>query len=267
MLEASLMTRIGTIGLALAAAGCAAKAAGSGGRLVDLTHALDASTIFWPTEPGFRLEKVFEGMTEAGYFYAANRFAAPEHGGTHIDAPYHFHSAGRTVDAIPLESLVAPGVLVDVSPACAKDPDYLATTADFLAWEERNGRIAERTIVLIRTGWGERWPDPGRYLGTALTGPEAVEHLRFPGLHPAAAHWLVLKRSVAAVGIDTASIDHGRSRDYAAHVALFERNVPALENVAGLHLLPESGFTVVALPMKIAGGSGAPARIVAILPD
>ncbi len=258
--------RLWTVGLALAAAGCAAKTAGPGGRIVDLTHTLDAETIYWPTEPGFKLEKVAEGMTEGGYFYAANRFSSAEHGGTHIDAPYHFHSAGRTIDTIPLEKLIGPGVLVDVSPACAKDHDYLVTTADFLAWEEQHGRIPDGTIVLIRTGWEDYWPDRERYLGTGLTGAEAVANLHFPGLHPAAANWLTVQRDIRAVGIDTASIDYGPSKEFATHVALFERNIPALENVANLHVLPPAGFTVIALPIKIAGGSGAPARIVALIP-
>jgi kynurenine formamidase len=258
--------RIGTFGLALAAAGCAGKNAVPGQRIVDLTHAFDAATIYWPTEPGFRLDKISEGPTDAGYFYAANRISAPEHGGTHIDAPYHFHASGLKVDAIPLESLVGAGIVVDVSVASSADRDYLVTTSDVLAWEERNGRLPARAIVLLRTGWSDRWPDRERYLGTALTGEAAAEDLHFPGLHPAAAQWLAVQRGIAAVGIDTASIDYGPSKSFASHVALFERNIPALENVANLGALPESGFTVIALPMKIAGGTGAPARIIALLP-
>jgi kynurenine formamidase len=121
-------------------------------------------------------------------------------------------------------------------------------------------------IVLLRTGWGEKWGDRAAYLGTDATGPAAVAKLRFPGLAPAAAKWLVEHRRVKAIGIDTASIDHGPSTHFQAHVALCGANVPIFENVAGLERLPGQGAFVAALPMKIAGGSGGPLRIVARLP-
>jgi kynurenine formamidase len=117
--------------------------------------------------------------------------------------------------------------------------------------------------VLLRTGWGARWGDRGAYLGTALTGPEAVSELHFPGLHPDAARWLVTEREVKAVGLDTPSIDYGQSELFESHVTLFEANVPAFENVASLDRLPPKGFVVAALPMKIRGGTGGPLRIVA----
>jgi kynurenine formamidase len=122
-------------------------------------------------------------------------------------------------------------------------------------------------IVLLRTGWSRHWPDRAKYLGTDQRGEEAVSNLHFPGLHPSAAQWLTGRRRVKAVGIDTASIDHGQSQRFQSHVTLFEHQVPALENVAYLDQLPVSGFTVIALPMKIAGGSGAPLRIVAVIDE
>jgi kynurenine formamidase len=237
------------------------------GRIVDLTHAFDEGTIYWPTETGFQLERVAFGPTPAGYFYAANRLCAAEHGGTHIDAPIHFHEDRDTVDAIPLERLIGPGIVVDASESCRRDPDYRVRVDDFLAWEERNGRIPEGAIVLLRTGFGRHWPDRTRYMGTAERGAEAVAKLHFPGLDPEAAHWLATERSIGAIGLDTPSIDHGPSTRFESHVALFARNIPALENVANLHELPETGITVIALPMKIAGGSGGPTRIVAVVRD
>lgn len=238
----------------------------AGHQLVDLTHALDEHTIFWPTEKGFRLEKGPAGLTRQGYYYAANRFFMAEHGGTHIDAPIHFHQNRQTVDQIPLDRLMGPGVVIDVTRQCAQDRDYLVSVDDLLAWERRQESNLERTIVLLRTGFGKYWPDRHSYLGTRATGRAAVAQLRFPGLDPAAAVWLARRRSVRAVGIDTASIDHGQSTRFAAHVRLCEHNVPALENVAHLDRLPPSGFTVVALPIKIAGGTGGPCRIVALVP-
>ena len=255
---------LGFAGIAL----CANSAFGElAGRIIDLTHAFDSETIFWPTEEGFVLEKGAEGVVEQGYYYAAHRFRMAEHGGTHIDAPIHFHADGWTVDEIPLDRLVGPAVLVDVSVRCAKDPDHRASVADFEAWEKQHGRIPARSIVLIHTGFGRFWPDRKAYLGTDERGAPAVAKLHFPGLHPDAARWLIAERKIGAVGLDTASIDHGPSKQFETHRVLFEANVPAFENLAALDELPASGFSVVALPIKIRGGSGGPLRAIAILPD
>jgi kynurenine formamidase len=236
-------------------------------RLIDLTHPFNEETIYWPTEEGFKLIPEAAGVTDEGYYYAANRFVCAEHGGTHIDAPRHFAENGQTVDELPLERLVGPAVCVDVSDKCAADPDYQVTVEDFQAWELFGGTSLEDQIVLIYTGFGSRWPDREKYLGTAEQGKAAVAKLHFPGLDPVAADWLVSKRRVRMVGIDTASIDHGQTRDYPTHVRLFRDNVPALENVANLDKLPPYGFTLAALPIKITGGSGGPTRIVAILDE
>jgi len=236
-------------------------------RLIDLTHPFDAQTIYWPTEAGFKLERGKAGVTDQGYYYVANRFTCAEHGGTHIDAPRHFAEHGQTVDEIPIERLVGPAVCVDVSQKCLADPDYQVSVEDFTDWEQAHGKSLEDKIVLIRTGFGRYWPDRQKYLGTAEQGRAAVAKLHFPGLDAAAADWLISRRRVRMVGIDTASIDHGQTRTYPTHVRLFRDNVPALENVAQLDRLPAAGFTIAALPMKIAGGSGGPCRIVAILDE
>ncbi|TWT36890.1 Kynurenine formamidase [Posidoniimonas corsicana] len=233
----------------------------------DLTHAFDAQTIYWPTEPGFVLQQEKNGVTERGYFYASNRFAAPEHGGTHIDAPHHFSKPGQTVEQIPLTRLVGDGVCVDVSRRCAADPDYLVTVEDLRDWEAEHGGSLEDKIVLLRTGYAAHLGDRTAYLGTSKTGEAAVQELHFPGLDPTAAEWLATKRRVKSVGIDTASIDNGPSQMFQSHVNLFRHNVPALENVALPADLPPRGFRVVALPMKIAGGSGAPCRVIAIVAE
>jgi kynurenine formamidase len=235
------------------------------GKLVDLTHSFDADTIYWPTADGFRLEKEHDGVTDKGYYYAANKFCAAEHGGTHVDAPIHFNAKGRTVDALPLEQLIAPGILVNVVNAARASRDYRVAVRDFEEWEARYGQIPRGAIVLLRTDYAAFWRDRRRYLGTDRRGPRGVKELHFPGLHADAARWLVAERGVAAVGIDTASIDLGRTPRFETHVALSEQQVPAFENLANLDQLPPKNFTVVALPMKIRGGSGAPLRIVAII--
>jgi kynurenine formamidase len=236
------------------------------GEVVDLSHVYDSSTIFWPTSETFRLEKVAEGMTPGGYYYAANNVFTSEHGGTHIDSPIHFAKGKQTVDQLPLERLIGPAVVIDVTDRADRDADYQVTAADIQQAEARDGEIQPDSIVLIRTGFSRRWPDRARYLGTAERGTEAVAKLHFPGLHPDAARWLVENRQFKAIGIDTASIDYGQSTEYESHRTLFERDIPAFENLAALDRLPLRGATIVALPMKIGGGSGAPLRAIAILP-
>jgi kynurenine formamidase len=233
---------------------------------VDLNHPIDEETIYWPTEEHFHLEVLSYDFTEPGVFYAANRFEAAEHGGTHIDAPIHFARRGRSVDEIPLEQLLGPAVVVDVSAKAMANRDYEVGVNDLTEWEAKNGEIPEGAIVFLRTGYGRFWPDRLRYMGTDRRGEEALAELHFPGLAPEAARWLVESRKIAAVGLDTPGIDAGQSKLFETHRVLFQANVPAIENVARLEELPPTGAFVVALPMKIRGGSGAPVRVVAWIP-
>lgn len=234
-------------------------------RVIDLSHAFDASTVYWPTAESFKLETDFEGTTEQGYYYSAYRYSAAEHGGTHLDAPVHFAKGRHSVDQIPLEQLMGSGVLIDVTRQCATNPDYLVSVADIQNWEKQYGRIPLGSIVFLRTGFGKYYPERKKYLGTDERGAGAVPKLHFPGLDPAAARWLTQNRTIKAIGLDTASIDRGQSTLFESHRILFDKNIPAFENVANLDQLPIKGFSVIALPMKIAGGSGGPLRIVATL--
>ncbi len=236
------------------------------GQLVDLSHTYDQTTIFWPTSSPFALKKVADGETPAGFYYAANDFSAAEHGGTHIDAPAHFGKGRMSVDRLPLESLMAPAVVIDITQASAANADYRVTVEDVSRFEQQHGAIPSGSIVLLKTGFASRWPNVETYLGTAERGEAGVAKLHFPGLHPDTATWLVSNRSVKAVGIDTASIDYGQSMLYETHRILNGRDIPAFENLASLDRLPPTGSFVIALPMKIGGGSGAPLRAVAIIP-
>jgi len=246
--------------------GCTKPAPFPSGRWIDLSHDFSSETIYWPTAEPFKLDTVSAQRTPAGFYYAANNFRAAEHGGTHLDAPIHFAEGRKTVDQIPLEQLIAPAVVIDVSEKVQADRDYQIGVDDFAAWEIRYGKIPDKTIVLLRTGYGKFWPDRLKYLGTEKRGPDAVAELHFPGLHPEAARWLVANRNINAIGLDTPSIDYGQSKLFESHQILFERNIPAFENVANLDQLPVMGATVFALPMKIKGGSGGPLRIVALVP-
>jgi kynurenine formamidase len=160
--------------------------------------------------------------------------------------------------------LIGPAAVVDVSERAT--PDYLLTVDDLTAWEDRHGLLPDGGILLVRTGWGTRWTDRAAYLGTDIVGPDAVPELHFPGIGEEAASWLVANRGIVAVGIDTPSIDYGQSADFRTHVILYAENITGFENVANLEALPEVGSYVVALPMKIEGGSGGPLRVVAFVP-
>ncbi len=193
-------------------------------RIIDLTHSFDRGTIYWPTEAGFKLIRGPAGITEKGYYYAANRFVGAEHGGTHIDAPIHFFKEGNTVDQIPLEKLVGEAVVVDVARACAEDCDYQVDVEDLRRWETNHNRQLIDVIVLLRTGYGRRWSNRESYLGTSKTGPSAVADLHFPGLAPAAARWLIEHRAIKAIGIDSVLWpDRG---SHSLNILVYSRLVP-----------------------------------------
>lgn len=235
-------------------------------KIVDLSHPFDEKTLYWPSSPStFALKSLASGMTEGGFFYSANSFCTPEHGGTHLDAPVHFAAKGQAADQIPLRRLVAPAVVVDVRAAAARDADYRLSVADLDAWERRHGAIPAGSIVLLRTGWSSRWPDRKRYFGDDTPGD--ASRLHFPSYGAEAAQRLVRDRRVAALGVDTASIDYGPSRDFPVHRVAAAADVAGLENLTGLDQLPETGAWIIALPMKIKGGSGGPLRAIALLPD
>jgi kynurenine formamidase len=235
-------------------------------RVVDLTHPFDEQTVYWPTAPhAFELETLAFGETDDGYFYSAMRFCTPEHGGTHLDAPIHFHRDGSAADEVPLERLIGAAVVIDVREEAAAARDYRLTPERIAAFEAEHGRIPEDAIVLLRTGWSDYWPDRAAYLGDDTAGD--ASNLSFPSYGEAAARLLVEERGVAVLGVDTASIDYGRSQDFIVHRIAAAAGVPGLENLTRLDELPATGAFVVAMPMKIAGGSGGPVRVAALLAE
>lgn len=236
------------------------------GRWIDLTHNFSEEAVYWPTAKAFEKTTVFEGHTHAGFYYTAYEYSAAEHGGTHVDAPIHFAENRHTVDEIPLEQLIGPAVVIRIADKAEADRNYQFSTEDILAWEKEHGPIPDNSILLIDTGSSRFWPDRAAYMGTDERGEEAVKKLKFPGIHPEAARFLVSERKIKSVGLDTPSIDYGGSTLFESHQILYENNIPGLENVAHLDQLPDKGAIIIALPMKIKGGSGAPVRIAAFVP-
>jgi len=232
-------------------------------KVVDLTYGFGTETVYWPTARHFTLEVQSKGES-GGHWYEANNFCAAEHGGTHMDAPAHFARDGLSTDRVPVTAGIGPLVKVDVTAAAARDADYRMTVDDLRAWETAHGRIPAGAIVVMYSGWGARWPDAKRYLGTDVPGDTA--HLHFPGFSKEAAEFLVHERTINAIGVDTPSIDHGPSQDFIVHQIINGANKPGFENLANLDRVPANGATLIALPIKIEGGSGGPTRAIALLP-
>lgn len=231
--------------------------------LIDLTYPFDSKTIYWPTEKGFSLKKFFYGLTPKGYFYSAYHYCAPEHGGTHIDAPRHFSKEGLAVDQLPVSQFMGPAVVIDVQKQVEQNRDYAITVEDIKNFEKHYRPLNAQDIVIFRTGWGQYWGDKKKYLGTDKFGD--VKHLHFPGISKEAAQYLV-DHKVKAIGLDTPSLDPGVCTEFWAHRIILPANLYGIENVANSNVLPPVGATLIVAPMKIAGGSGAPSRLYALMP-
>jgi kynurenine formamidase len=233
-------------------------------KIIDLTYTFDGTTIYWPTEHPFVHQFEHYGMTPGGYFYSSAKFAAPEHGGTHMDAPIHFSKDAITADQVPLNSIVGPAVVIDFSQRAANDPDAMLSIDDIKKWESVHGQMPDGSIVVARSGWGRYWPDKKRYLGTDQFGD--VAHLRFPGFSPEAVKYLLDSHKVTAIAIDTPSMDPGNSKDFPVHRLWLGANKAGFENVANVDKLTETGAIIFCIPMKIGRGTGAPTRVFALLP-
>ncbi|MBU3680507.1 MAG: cyclase family protein [Flavobacterium sp.] len=235
---------------------------------VDLTYSFDSTTLYWPNNlTKFVHHTDADGLTPLGYYYSSYSICTPEHGGTHLDAPKHFAQNKLSVDQLPMSSLTGNAVVIDVSKNALANRDYQISIADIENWEREHETIEPNTILLFKTGYGKFYPNRKNYFGSPKTGVEAIAELHFPGIDPKTASWMVKERRVKAVGLDTPSLDYGQSKDFKTHQILLGNNKPGFENVAHLDKLPATGVYVVALPMKIGQGSGAPLRIIAAMID
>ena len=227
--------------------------------VVDLTHALNPQNPYWPG-PGYAPFKyeIFATLEKDGVL--SGRFTMAEHTGTHLDAPNHFVTGQISVDKLPVQQLFVPAVVFDVRKKAAENADYLLNPADVTAWEQAHGRIPQNAVVMMYTGWDERWTDFDQYKNADKAGT-----LHFPGFSPEAVKVLAEERNVAGIGIDTLSVDYGMSKDFAVHHYSHSRGKYHLENVANLGSLPPTGVSVIVAPIKIENGTGGPARIFALI--
>lgn len=233
--------------------------------ILDMTYPFSEETIYWPTAESFKLVKEGWKINDNGRWYASNNYSASEHGGTHVDAPIHFVENGRKIDGIKIEEWIAPVIKIDVKNKCIVSRDYLLSVNDIKEWEKKNGKIPEGSWVLMYTGIDETYyPDKKGVLGTDLRGEGALQFLSYPGFSPEVAQLLVTERKIAGIGIDTPSVDYGKSRDFKVHQIICGADKLIIENIANLAKLPTKGAKLYVIPMLIKDGTGAPARVFAV---
>lgn len=227
--------------------------------VIDLTHTVNANLPTYDAAESGAYQAKMAATIEKNRYFARN-VSLPEHFGTHIDAPAHFAPGGWTVDQIPGERLVASLVVIAISDKVQNNPDYQLSVQDIARWEEVNGQIPPGALVMANTGWESRWNQVGRFRNADARGM-----MHFPGFSLEAAKFLVEARGVIGFGIDTLSIDYGPSKNFEVHQYSLGRGLYHLENVANLDRTPPTGAMAVVAPMKLAGGSGGPVRILALV--
>ncbi|CAH0564195.1 unnamed protein product [Brassicogethes aeneus] len=230
-------------------------------KYVDLSYSFNNNTNYWPTSTNFKFIKKVEGHRDDNSWYAMYDFAAGEHGGTHLDAPYHFNENAWKLGEIPFNRLISQGAFLDLSTvvSASPDPNFQVQPSHLEQWEKINGPFKNGTILLIKFGWSKFWPNKTDYMGLQ-NGT-----LNFPGISKAAAQWITSSKKFYGVGVDTASVDPGNSTDFAAHRELSKGYLFNMEMVQIVENLPAQGFKLFALPMKIEFGTGGPLRLVAEL--
>ena len=224
--------------------------------VVDLTHELSEA---FPT---------FFGVPGISYDQAANfadngfnlfNLTINEHTGTHVDAPLHFSADGQSVAEIPVESLAAPLCVIDIRAKAAEDPDAQVTPDDLAAWISANGEIPEGAAVAMNSGWSDK------VATDEFRNADADGGLHFPGFHIEATQMLLEETSAVCMAVDTLSLDHGPSPDFATHYAWLPAGRYGIECLAGLDALPASGATLMVGAPKVRGGTGGPARVMALV--
>ena len=224
-------------------------------RIIHLSHTIDTDIPQWEGDPPVEFEKV-ANLTEDGYYL--RRFSMGEHSATHVNAPNSFHLNGIGIDKYPADSLVLPAVVIDARKQALANPDYKLTLEDVFAWETQNGEIPSESLVLLNTGWKDKWDACDVFLPRDPEG-----NLHFPGFGLDAVHFLLEQRLITGVGIDTHGVDPGQDKTFAVNRLVLEKPRIVLENLSNLEQLSPTGTTLVIGILRLSDGSGSPAGVLA----
>ena len=225
--------------------------------VVDLTHPLSASL---PVYPGYKPFAMRSRSTIARGGFANNELTFDEHTGTHVDAPSHFGAGAVSVDRIPIERLIAPLVVISIADRAAKDADTLVSVEDIGQWEKRYGQVPAGAVVAMHSGWDARATSTDRFLNRDAKGT-----MHAPGFSEQAARFLVEQRDIAGVGVDTLSLDAGAVQKFVAHLVILGAGKYGVELLSNLAGVPASGATIIVGAPKHVGGTGGPARVLALV--
>jgi kynurenine formamidase len=227
-------------------------------RVVDLTHPIDSSIPLWPGDPDVDFE-VVATMEKDGYYLRS--FTIGEHSATHMNAPNSF-IVGNTesITSYPVEQRIVPAVVIDVRDEAAANPDLRLTKEDVLAWEARHGKIEPGSLVILFTGWQDKWNDPKRFINE-----DAESKLHFPGFAGETTKWLLSERDISGVGTDTHGVDPGLDTSHATNIHIAKAHKLAVECMANLDQLPPKGATLVLGALQLREGSGSPLSITAFV--
>ncbi|KIC14760.1 cyclase family protein [Leisingera sp. ANG-Vp] len=241
-------------GAALSAAAAAPATAMAHGGVVDMTHTYDADFPTYFGQPGVEINQAFNFKDNGFNLF---NLTLNEHTGTHIDAPLHFSADGQAVNEIPVQNLICPLCVIDIAARAAENADAQVTPDDIAAWTAEHGGIPDGACVAMHSGWG------GKTGGGGFRNADGEGVMHFPGFHVEAAQML-LETGAVALAVDTLSLDHGPSADFATHYAWLPQNRYGIENLANLDQVPASGAQLFVGAPAHRGGSGGPARILAI---
>ncbi len=226
-------------------------------QVIHLSHVIDTNIPQWEGDPPVEFETVAE-IEKDGYYL--RRFSLGEHSATHINAPKSFYHAGVGIDQYPAESLVVPAVVINIQEQVKLNPDYTLNVADILEWEEQHGEITSGSLVLLYTGWENKWCDR-----TAFMKPDSQGNMHFPGFGIDATEFLLNERRIAGVGIDTHGVDPGQDTTFTTNCLVLEKPLIVLENLTNLDQLPAKGVTLMIGVLRLRDGSGSPAGVMALI--
>ena len=226
-------------------------------KIIDLSHLIDQNIPRWAGDPLIELETV-ANIAENKYYL--RRFAMGEHSATHLNAPNTFAGDRPGIDSYQPNSLVVSAVVIDVREKVNQDWDYLLKIEDVLYWEKFNQTIPDHTMILIYTGWQDKWYYPKEFLPQDAKG-----QYHFPGCARETAEWLLTERKIAGMGIDTHGVDGGLDEDFMTNQLILHNQGLVLENLSNLHLLPAVNITLVIGILKLKNGSGSPASVLAFV--